>query len=184
MAHEIAHAFDTDGRQFDSNGEFRNWWGLNSTQFYQDQTQCLVDQYNQFSVTLEEGRAMHVDGNKTVDENIADALGFQHAWATWKATGQSKLVLPSFTQYSEDQLFFLAMGLNHCSKSTHTEMEDSQATPNHAPGFARLNGIAMNSREFAQAFQCPVGSPMNPIKKCRFWSSSAPERKDDSERLL
>jgi predicted metalloendopeptidase len=168
IAHEISHAFDPKGRQIDARGTIRDWWGSDSTVHYREQGQCFVDQYDQFSVTVDADK-ISVSGNQTLDENIADQLGFQLAWASWKASQEENTILPSFAQYSQDQLFFMAYGAGFCSKATKEYQKQLLHYDNHAPEFARINGIAMNSPEFARAFQCPLGSPMNPVKKCTVW---------------
>jgi predicted metalloendopeptidase len=169
ISHEIAHAFDPKGRQIDSHGAIRDWWGANATQLYQDQGQCFIDHFNQYYIISEEGEKIHVQGEQTLDENIADYLGIRQSWSTWKATSKTNPSLPSFKEYTEEQLFFMAFGLGYCEIASKGYMKQSIEGDGHSPAFARVNGIAQNSREFAKAFQCPVGSPMNPVKKCSVW---------------
>ncbi|ETN06340.1 hypothetical protein PPTG_13691 [Phytophthora nicotianae INRA-310] len=78
------------------------------------------------------------------------------------------MVLPS-DSVADDQLFFTAFAQNWCEKSTPGYAELLRTIDPHSPGKWRVNGPLMNYNKFAEAFSCPVGTPMNPEKKCVIW---------------
>uniref|UniRef100_A0A914C697 Peptidase M13 C-terminal domain-containing protein n=1 Tax=Acrobeloides nanus TaxID=290746 RepID=A0A914C697_9BILA len=72
-------------------------------------------------------------------------------------------------QYTEKQLFFFNYAFSWCSKQRLEASIYQILNDNHSPPEARVNVVLGNLPEFSDAFQCPLGSPMNPIKKCRVW---------------
>ncbi|KAG2765459.1 hypothetical protein PC129_g15221 [Phytophthora cactorum] len=78
------------------------------------------------------------------------------------------LVQPS-DPVADDQLFFTAFAQNWCEKRTPGYAELLRTIDPHSPGKWRVNGPLMNYDKFAEAFSCPVGTPMNPDKKCVIW---------------
>ncbi|ETL89540.1 hypothetical protein L917_11549 [Phytophthora nicotianae] len=78
------------------------------------------------------------------------------------------MVLPS-DSVADDQLFFTAFAQNWCEKRTPGYAELLRTIDPHSPGKWRVNGPLMNYNKFAEAFSCPVGTPMNPEKKCVIW---------------
>lgn len=69
IGHEITHGFDDRGRQFDKDGNNKNWWDHQTDLNFRNHTQCIVDQYSNYSVP-ENG--LQVNGINTQGENIAD----------------------------------------------------------------------------------------------------------------
>jgi predicted metalloendopeptidase len=77
--------------------------------------------------------------------------------------------LPGLEKYTPDQLFFISFGRVWCSKERPEYLMQLIRGNAHPPWKWRANGSIQNSREFAQAFGCPVGVPMNPPQKCEVW---------------
>ncbi|KAF9139534.1 hypothetical protein BG015_001985 [Linnemannia schmuckeri] len=80
--HEIGHAFDNNGRLSDSTGGNTKWWTDATTQMFEEKTQCLVRQYGAFTVQGPDGEDLHVNGENTLPENIADNTGAKMAFRT------------------------------------------------------------------------------------------------------
>jgi putative endopeptidase len=80
--------------------------------------------------------------------------------------GKPPIVADGFT---EDQLFFLAHGQAWCGKYTEALSKLLVSVDPHSPPRFRVNGPVSVSPEFAQAFSCPAGSPMNPASRCEVW---------------
>ncbi|KAF4525659.1 hypothetical protein B566_EDAN001259 [Ephemera danica] len=77
IGHEITHGFDDKGRLFDREGNMQRWWPEETIQNFHQRAQCLVDQYNRYTV---DEVAMQVDGMSTQGENIADNGGIKQAF--------------------------------------------------------------------------------------------------------
>ena len=117
-------------------------------------------------------RSYHLDGNYTLTENIADRGGIKVAYAAYRRwveeTGEEEARLPGLS-YTPDQLFFLATAQISCSVHHPWSLLERIANGKHTPDHQRVNGFLLNSPEFAAAFQCPLGSEMNPVEKCDMW---------------
>ncbi|XP_015119868.1 neprilysin-4 [Diachasma alloeum] len=168
LGHELTHGFDNSGRLYDGDGNLRQWWSNDTILEYKDKVECFVQHYGSY---YEEEVDEHVDGQLTLDENIADNGGLREAvlaYNSWKAQHGQEPMLPGFTHLTHEQLLFLAFAHLWCGaytpESLRWMLEDS-----HSPGHVRLKAVLTNSEEFSEAWQCPVGSPMNPRKKCRIW---------------
>ncbi|KAH7712060.1 endothelin-converting enzyme, partial [Aphelenchoides avenae] len=79
------------------------------------------------------------------------------------------ITVPELKDYSARQLFFMSYGQFWCSNSRPEAARVNLMTDDHSPTKFRVNGVVMNSPEFAAAFNCPQGSPMNPQNKCIVW---------------
>ncbi|CAB3998205.1 endothelin-converting enzyme 1-like [Paramuricea clavata] len=166
MGHELTHGFDSHGSKFDKYGNLNNWWRNGSLDRFQQRVNCMVEQYGNFT-----SQGKKIDGTKTLAENIADngglKLAFQ-AYKDWLKRHQVEQKLPSF-DLTPKQLFFVAFAQVWCSSSTETKANESLLTDDHSPERIRVLAAVHNSQDFADAFNCPLNSPMNPSKKCEIW---------------
>ncbi|CAH2090137.1 unnamed protein product [Euphydryas editha] len=165
LGHEITHGFDNFGRLFDKNGNLLPWWTNETINSFVNKTQCFVDQYSSYIVP-ELGE--HVDGKKTLGENIADNGGLREALAALREHLRKKgpeQKLPGFEHLSSEQLFFLSFGNLWCGTSTKETLK-SDLSDEHSPQIFRARGALQNNNDFAKTWKCPTGSPMNPSKKC------------------
>ena len=71
IGHELTHAFDDEGSQFDAKGNLKNWWTEDDRQKFDARTQCVDDQYSQY-ITVDD---VHINGKLTLGENVADLGG-------------------------------------------------------------------------------------------------------------
>ncbi|XP_048777313.2 neprilysin-like isoform X2 [Ostrea edulis] len=81
IGHELTHGFDDRGRQYDKDGNLKQWWTDEVIRAFKNQTQCLVDQYGDFSVPEADG--MKMNGINTLGENIADNGGLKESYRVW-----------------------------------------------------------------------------------------------------
>ena len=72
IGHEMTHGFDNNGRRFDLHGEMKNWWTLKTQTEFNHKAQCMVTQYGS---AIEPTTHLHVNGQLTLGENIADNGG-------------------------------------------------------------------------------------------------------------
>ncbi|KAM7360863.1 neprilysin-4-like [Cochliomyia hominivorax] len=167
ISHELIHGFDDTGRTFDKVGNNVEWWDNRSTQAFNERSECFVNQYKQY-----------IFGGKPLpkmvsqSENIADNGGVHLAYEAflyWRSqrSNQSMLyeTLPRLN-FTDKQLFFISYAQLWCS-DTHPSLRSLQtAIDSHVPGKFRVIGPLSNFEEFSNVFNCPVGSGMNPEKKC------------------
>ncbi|XP_051895036.1 endothelin-converting enzyme 1-like isoform X2 [Pristis pectinata] len=166
MGHELTHAFDDQGREYDKEGNLRSWWKNSSVEAFNHQTECMVKQYNNYSINGE-----HVNGRQTLGENIADNGGLKaayHAYENWVEKNGEEMILPTLG-LTNQQLFFLGYAQVWCSIRTPESYHKGLITDFHSPQMYRVIGAVTNSVEFAKHFNCPEGSPMNPLHKCEVW---------------
>ncbi|KAG0200564.1 hypothetical protein BGX28_006415 [Mortierella sp. GBA30] len=174
--HELGHAFDDSGRQYDGSGRVFNWWTNSSLSAFETRAKCFVEQYSNFTITGPDGKDHPVDGQLTLGENIADNGGLKKAYEAWWRRFQSDPTaktynnnrLPGLESHTPEQLFFVQYGRSFCSSIGPQQAVDL-LTDTHSPDKWRIIGVLQNSEYFAKAFQCKLGSPMNPVKKCDMW---------------
>ncbi|XP_058045141.1 endothelin-converting enzyme 2 [Ahaetulla prasina] len=166
MGHELTHAFDDQGREYDREGNLRPWWQNSSLEAFKNRTECMEEQYSKYLVNGE-----HVNGKQTLGENIADNGGLKAAYNAYKAwlkkNGEEKH-LPSVGLTSH-QLFFLGFAQVWCSVRTPESSHEGLMTDPHSPDKFRVIGTLSNSRDFLEHFECPIGSFMNPGRYCEVW---------------
>ncbi|KAI4889948.1 hypothetical protein NFI96_015103 [Prochilodus magdalenae] len=169
IGHEITHGFDDHGRNFDKDGNMNNWWSNYSTEHFEDQSKCMVQQYGKFSWKLAGGQ--NVSGITTLGENIADNGGVRQAYKAymkWVEREGEEPRLPGL-DLDHKQLFFLNFAQVWCGACRPEYAIQSIKTDPHSPLEYRVLGSLQNFQAFSEAFQCQRGTPMNPEEKCRVW---------------
>ena len=103
IGHEMTHGFDDQGRQYDKEGNLKDWWTKEDADKFKKRVQVMIDQYNKFVVLND----LHVNGKLTQGENLADIGGLAIAYQAFKNTpeGKSDKKIDGFTP---DQRFFLS----------------------------------------------------------------------------
>ncbi|XP_028817619.1 neprilysin-like isoform X1 [Denticeps clupeoides] len=169
IGHEITHGFDDSGRNYDKDGDLKDWWTPSSTQEFQELSKCIVNQYGSFSWDLANGQ--NLNGNLTLGENIADNGGIRQSYQAYqnyvKKHGPEK-PLPGI-DLNHEQLFFLNFAQIWCGTYRPENAVNSIKTDDHSPGEFRVLGSLQNFPEFAKAFNCKPQNAMVPKKTCRVW---------------
>ncbi|XP_059477136.1 endothelin-converting enzyme homolog isoform X2 [Neocloeon triangulifer] len=176
FTHEILHAFDLLGVQFDERGEKRPWLSEQAKAAFEERLECVADQYKSTFIKKVPFMGSQIDvefdWNITINENMADISGLHIAYEAWRREqlhlGFSDPTLPN-VDLKKEQLFFVSAAQTYCSNLSAEDYILLVELDFHTPFPERVNGIMMNSAEFASAFQCPLGSPMNPERKCFLW---------------
>ncbi|XP_025059499.1 endothelin-converting enzyme 1 isoform X3 [Alligator sinensis] len=166
VGHELTHAFDDQGREYDKDGNLRPWWKNSSVEAFKHKTECMVEQYGNYTVN---GEA--VNGRHTLGENIADNGGLKaayRAYLNWLKKNGNEDTLPTLG-LTNHQLFFVGFAQVWCSVRTPESSHEGLITDPHSPSRFRVIGTISNSKEFSEHFHCPPGAPMNPQKKCEVW---------------
>ncbi|VDM99379.1 unnamed protein product [Thelazia callipaeda] len=170
MGHEMIHGFDDVGSAYDIDGNLHNWWSEESYQNFTNKTQCLIDQYGSYQVPNIDFK---INGKLTLGENIADNGGIKQSYQAYQEfisqSNQSEPVLPGMLDYTSDQIFFLSYAQIYCGHGTKSAQIEGILTDDHSPQRYRVNGPLSNLAEFSEAFDCPLGSNLNPIKRCSIW---------------
>ncbi|KAI6171235.1 hypothetical protein M3Y97_01077400 [Aphelenchoides bicaudatus] len=164
IGHEIFHAFDDTGIQFDGKGTQRNWWTAKSLVEYKKRAQCYVDQYGK-QIDTKTGK--HLNGTLTLGENIADNNGMKAAYRTYlrHLHEQRLLQVPGYSQYDFKKAFFISYGTLWCYSGSKV-VHDYLLKNAHPPFEFRVNVPLENFQDFADVFNCSTSSPMNPANKC------------------
>ena len=158
IGHEMTHGFDDQGRQFDARGNLRDWWTPKSAEEFKKRSGAIVQQYNEY----EPLPGMHVNGELTQGENIADIGGVKLAYAALqkaldKHPEERNKKIDGFTP---EQRFFLSFAAIWRSKIRDEDQKLRLKTDPHSPAQYRVNGPLSDSPEFQKAFNIPDGSPM------------------------
>jgi predicted metalloendopeptidase len=129
IGHEISHSFDNNGALFDSTGNLRNWWTPADFTKFQQSGKTLADQFS----TYEPFPGVHVNGEQTLGENIADVAGLQAAYDAYHASLNGKEA-PVIDGLTGDQRFFIAFEQSWAEKTREEALRQQIATNGHAPG--------------------------------------------------
>jgi predicted metalloendopeptidase len=178
LGHEMVHGFDDRGRVYDKDGLKFNWWKPSEVTEYNKRTQCLVEQYQNFSISYE-GEDYSKSRAAAAGENIADNGGSKAAYEAYKKLPEAeKQCVPGFN-FTSDQLYWLGYSFFWCTIDHEHEnigdyrriLERTPSLPGHFPAPWRVNTVFSNQPQFAEAFQCPQGSRLNPgqEERCAVW---------------
>ncbi|HQI69611.1 MAG TPA: M13 family metallopeptidase [Bacteroidales bacterium] len=148
IGHEMTHGFDDQGRQYDKDGNLRDWWTEEDATNFKKQTQVLVDQFNGFKLL----DSLHVDGQLTLGENIADMGGITVALVALKKAMQGKDMNAKIDGFTHLQRFFLSYAQIWRGNTRDKELMRRLKEDVHSPKEARVNGQVYNIPEFYTAF--------------------------------
>ena len=165
IGHEISHSFDNSGALFDASGKLRNWWTPQDLKNFQAAGAALAAQYDTYFPFPD----LHVNGELTLGENIADVAGLATAYDAYTLSRQGKpeQVLEGFTS---DQRFFLGWAQAWRSKAREQALRNSVLTNVHAPGQYRALTVR-NLDAWYPAFAVKDGQKLYlaPEKRVKVW---------------
>ena len=166
IGHEITHGFDDQGRQYDADGNLNDWWTKEDADKFNEKTAVVIKQYNGFTVL----DTVHINGELTLGENLADLGGLAIAYEAFKKTkqGQGNEKIDGFTP---DQRFFLSWAQVWRANTTPEEAFNRIKTDPHSPNLWRCNGPLSNMPEFYNAFGVKEGDKMwrPEAERARVW---------------
>ncbi len=168
IGHELTHGFDDQGRKFDSDGNFANWWGPNDGAEFERRAQCIADEYSSFVAVKDDKGEVHLNGKLTLGENTADNGGLKLAFMAMseQADGKIDQMVDGFTAR---QRFFLGFAQMWCENVTPQRARELALTDPHSPGSFRVTGTVQNSAGFSKAFGCKAGDAMVSANACHVW---------------
>lgn len=155
FGHEITHGFDDQGSLYDENGNLADWWTKEDREKFISKTKLIVDQFNDY-VVLD---SMHVRGENTQGENIADLGGVIMGYEAFKKTkqGQSTELINGYTP---DQRYFLSYAYAWMVNRTEASLAKQIMSDVHSPAEFRINGPLSDIDEFYKAFNIKKGDKM------------------------
>jgi len=168
IGHELTHGFDDQGRKFDGDGNFTNWWGPKDGPEFEKRAGCVADEYSSFVAVKDDKGEVHLNGKLTLGENTADNGGIKLAYMSMskQLKGDVEQKTDGFTAA---QRFFIGFAQVWCENVTPQRARELVLIDPHSPGRYRVIGTIQSSDEFAPAFGCKKGDPMVPASACHVW---------------
>lgn len=167
IGHEMAHGFDSYCYQYNYDGKKTNWWSSASLRNFKERYRCLESQYNKFILM-----GVQTNGSLTSGDNIADNVGTRMAYYAFKRKTGDKAWLEKplrGVNFNNKQLFFVKFAQTWCNGKDNGDKLRRLKTDVHAYDEFRVQGTLSNMPEFSEAFNCKLGTEMNPLKKCVVW---------------
>ena len=166
IGHELTHGFDDEGRQIDADGALRDWWTKEDAEKFTARARTLGAQYSAFEALP----GLHVNGDLTMGENIADLGGLTLALDAYHASlkGQPAPVIDGL---SGDQRVFLGWAQAWRGKVTDDYVKKQVVSDPHSPRRFRVLGPTRNIDAWYEAFGVKPGDAMYvaPEKRVRIW---------------
>ncbi len=155
IGHEMTHGYDDSGRQYDGDGNLVDWWSPECTERFKTRASVIVKQFSDYTVL----DGLHINGEATQGENIADLGGLKIAYAGLQKAlaGQSREKIDGFTP---EQRFFISWAAKWRRNMRPEALRLQVNSDPHSPSELRGNGPLSNLDEFAKAFNVPEGAPM------------------------
>jgi endothelin-converting enzyme len=166
IGHEISHGFDDSGRQFDGDGNLRDWWTADDGVKFKQRAAELTRQYSGYTVL--DNR--HINGELTLGENIGDLSGMAVAFKAYQISLNGKAA-PEIDGFTGQQRFFLGWAQVWRRKYRDAELLKRLVTDPHSPSEFRANGPASNIDAFYDAFAVKSGDRMYraPNERVKLW---------------
>jgi putative endopeptidase len=155
IGHEITHGFDDEGRQFDAKGNLADWWTKEDVTKFNARTKLMVDQFNGYTVL----DSMHVNGQASLGENIADLAGVILGYQAFQKTEQAKKG-EKIAGFTPNQRYFLGYALSWLGHQRDERLARQIMSDVHAPAKQRVNGPLSDIPEFYEAFNVKPGDAM------------------------
>ncbi len=155
VGHEITHGFDDQGRQYDAQGNLKSWWTVKDSAEFSNRAKKIINQFGEYNPV----DTLHINGNATQGENIADLGGMLLGLDAFKKTATYKKneKIGGLTQL---QRYFLGYALGWMYEDRKERLANQVMVDVHAPAKERVNGPVVNIPEFYEAFGVKPGDKM------------------------
>lgn len=165
IGHEISHTFDAEGSAFDAQGRLRNWWTAADHRHFEQEAKALEEQYDRYQALP----GLHVNGEQTIDEDIADLGGLMAAYEAYHDSLSGRTA-PRIDGFTGDQQFFIAFGQNWGSKVRSAALRRQVLSDPHAPAQFRADTVR-NCDAWYAAFDVKPGETLYlpPHRRVRIW---------------
>lgn len=161
IGHEMTHGFDDQGRQYDKDGNLKDWWTAEDAKNFDERAQVMVNFFDSIQVAP----GVYANGRMTLGENIADHGGLQVSYNAFKkATAANPL--PVMEGFTPEQRFFLAYAGVWANDIRPEEVLNRTKSDVHSLGIWRVNGALPHIGSWYEAFNVTEKDPMFvPVEK-------------------
>ena len=165
LGHEVSHGFDDNGALFDADGNLKNWWTPQDLDHFRAEAKKLADQYSAY----EPLPGLHINGQQTSSENIADVAGLATAWDAYQLSLQGKPA-PVIEGFPAQQRFFLGWAQNYRAKFREDALRRQIVTQVMAPAPYRALTVR-NLDAWYAAFEVKPGQKLylTPAERVKIW---------------
>ena len=166
IGHEMTHGFDDQGRQYDKDGNLKDWWEEADAEKFKERAQVIIDFYN----NIEVAPGVYGNGSLTQGENIADHGGLKVAFQAFKNATKDN-PLPVKDGFTPEQRFYIAFATVWGQNITEAEIRNRTKSDPHALGKWRVNGTMPQLDSWYEAFNITESDPMYiaPEKRVNVW---------------
>lgn len=158
IGHELTHGFDDQGSLFDGDGNMTNWWTDTDRANFEAKTTMLVDQFNSFVAI--DSINMHVNGELTLGENIADLGGLTISYYAFQMAQKKNPQPKQIDGFTPNQRFFISWAQAWRNSQRPKSLMNMVKTNPHSPARFRVLGPLSNMKEFYEAFDVKEGDKM------------------------
>lgn len=166
IGHEMTHGFDDQGRQFDKDGNLKNWWAKGDAERFGERTKVMSDFFDGIEVLP----GLKANGKLTLGENLADHGGLNVAFLAFK-NATKDAPLPTEQGFTPEQRFFLSYALLWAANIRDEAIRSRTKSDVHALGKWRVNGALPHIQAWYDAFHITPDDPMYiaPEKRVNIW---------------
>ena len=166
IGHELTHGFDDEGRKLDAKGQLRDWWTAADATAFEARARRLGAQYG----TYEPVKGVHINGDLTMGENIADLGGVNVALEAYHRSLKGKPA-PVIDGFTGDQRVFLGWAQAWRGKARDDFIRKQVVSDPHSPRFFRVIGPTRNVDGWYDAFGVKAGDAyyLEPDQRVHIW---------------
>uniref|UniRef100_A0A913HS46 Peptidase M13 C-terminal domain-containing protein n=1 Tax=Strongyloides stercoralis TaxID=6248 RepID=A0A913HS46_STRER len=167
IGHEIVHGYDIYGIHFDHDGKIdRNMTSNYTKTHIENRYNCFLKQYNnQTNSTYTRRYSL----NQIVADNGGIKIAHRAYMKYLKNSAESEIKIPGFEEYTNEQLFFISFSKTLCMSVPDVLDSNNKTRPMKNVLKNRVMNTLSNYKPFSKAFNCKIGSKMNPVDKCELW---------------
>ena len=144
IGHEFTHGFDTNGANYDKEGNKRNWWTVADQMAFEDRREAIIQCYNHMEMDPERAPGVYGDGVRTQTENIADLGGFLAALDAYKARLEREGYIGKLYD-NQLRKFYESFAHVWCIQYDQAKFNVLKTTDVHSHARLRVNGVVMNT---------------------------------------
>lgn len=167
IGHEMTHGFDDQGRNYDKDGNLKDWWTAEDAERFKGYTDILVGQFD----AIEVAPGVHANGSFTLGENIADQGGLLVSRLAYENSLEGKDRPAPIDGFTDDQRFYMAYATVWAQNIRPEEVLRLTKTDPHSLGEWRVNATLRNIDGFYNSFDVKEGDPMYlaPEERVNIW---------------
>jgi putative endopeptidase len=163
IGHEMTHGFDDEGRQYDAEGNLKDWWTKEDGEKFDVKAKMIEEQYSNFRVL----DTVKVNGKLTLGENLADLGGLNLAYDAFKTFTKQGKTNQKIDGFTPDQRFFLSWAQVWRQNIRDEALMQRVMSDPHSPSVFRCNGPIAHMPEFYTAFGVKQGDKLWKLEKDR-----------------